>query len=84
MDNGSCNITATPECVYPDGTFCKCGAIVGTNWTWNCFLPMAPCPTLVPNAGTACTTEGAGCAYENCKLETTCGSGVWQWQVINC
>jgi hypothetical protein len=75
-------MSKSPECAYADGTLCSCGSFAGAFWT--CFTPGAACPTLVPNMGTACAPGQTGCAYEGCKLEASCMSGVWTWFQVAC
>lgn len=77
-----CSGTSSPECVYPDGTFCSCGSFAGPEWL--CYVPAGGCPKLVPNAGTACAMEGLSCGYEGCNLEVFCHEGVWQWSHVDC
>ena len=63
-------------CLYPDGTQCGC------QQTWLCSPPPgAQCPTIAPNFGTFCATEGLTCTYGDCAFGTAmvryCSSGVW-------
>jgi hypothetical protein len=59
-----------------------CGACETTNFRWTCTpLPPAPCPTTLPNLGTACAVDGSTCNYGKCGTASaasfTCTSGAW-------
>jgi hypothetical protein len=90
---GSC-AAAGSYCDYP-GEECFCQGIPGSSGNFICSdptnIPAAPCPMLLPNAGTDCGTVDATCVYPcaasfyNKKVTATCTSGgVWKWDEKNC
>lgn len=77
-------------CTYDDGTICECSSCHGGGPcspappAWQC-RPHEPssCPTIAPNAGTACEEEGQGCYYGVvCGVSGAgmgCQDGAWVW-----
>lgn len=79
----------TPKDAYCgyDGLACHCTNCVeypdehcSGPLTWHCETPSTDpgCPAAMPNAGTACTSEGRQCTY-GCERDhaRTCTGGVW-------
>jgi len=76
------------SCWYDDGTRCWCsGCYLGTEYPicqpitppqMFCATPATGCPTVMPQAGTRCSTPGASCGPD-CTLTITCTDGIWQW-----
>lgn len=81
----------TTQCLYTSG--------VNAGWSCSCYgagqapaclphpsLAAAPCPSTIPNQGTACALpSGTACASSTCSiqasgLKVTCIEGVWRWQ----
>jgi hypothetical protein len=62
---------------------CSCGPLCGPGNTgfWSCQSALPGCPTTPPNAGTACTTNGATCRYQ-CGPDGArqCSAGTWKLQ----
>ena len=83
-------------CVVGAATICQCSSCFGGPCSppppkWQCSGPptTAGCPPVVPNDGSACTTEGLDCSYGNvCSgsgARTLCTNGLWMWdQNIAC
>jgi hypothetical protein len=80
-------------CTYADGTICGCttcvaGPCMPPPPIWSCGPPPAGCPTIAPNAGTACAEEGQSCTYGNpCGLSGVvafCTQGSWIWEIVPC
>jgi hypothetical protein len=79
------------ECVYPDGTDCTCEK--GGDPP-NCLAKVelaAPCPSVVPNAGTPCSLDaGTSCVGRACggnvitDFSVVCQDGVWNWRGESC
>jgi hypothetical protein len=66
--------------------YCACTCQPGcSKMTWKCPVPGAPCPSVLPNAGTGCSQEGVTCAYGLCNDEiknaatAQCVGGTWLW-----
>jgi hypothetical protein len=74
--SGTCSWDVTPACLYPEMT-CVCGNDMNQP-VWWCEPGGGPGCELIPNAGAACTSEGATCTY-GCLLRVDCKSGVWLW-----
>ena len=77
-------------CVVGAATICQCSACFGGPCmapppVWQCSGPPATsgCPMVVPNDGSACTSEGLECTYGNvCSASgalARCMSGLWVW-----
>lgn len=76
------------SCWYGDGQRCSCSACkLGTEYPicqsinppqWACASPGVGCPTVMPQAGTPCSTPGASCGPD-CTLTITCTDGFWRW-----
>lgn len=81
-------------CGYSDGTICGCTNCPGPCMSgpphWYCAPPpsTAGCPSLAPNAGTACASPGLSCDYGNCATMNTvhavCENGTWDWKPVAC
>jgi hypothetical protein len=85
------NASCTPAelgvtCVYLGSAFTcssSCGGPirVGQGDTW-CVTALEPgCPSLVPNLGTECATQGLVCQYNDCAaggIAISCDDGIWQ------
>ncbi|HVY44425.1 MAG TPA: hypothetical protein VHB21_01050 [Minicystis sp.] len=82
-------------CAFADGSQCLCAycglggpACMPTEPPhWGCTpAPSDPhCPTIIPNAGTACTDAAASCPYPGgCGVMATCKGGVWTWTQSPC
>ena len=79
-------------CVVGAATICQCsscfggGACMAPPPKWQCSgpPPTSGCPAVVPNDGSACTSEGLECTYGNvCSLSgalTRCKDGMWLWE----
>ncbi len=98
--DGVCTATPSPGtecsansegfvCDYPDGTLCVCsscslGPCSPPPPHFFCATPMADCPNVAPNAGTACLNNGQSCTYGfpcgPSGVTTTCENGVWRWE----
>jgi hypothetical protein len=83
--------TEAAVCDFPDGTLCLCsscsaGPCAAPPPKWQCAPPpsTAGCPALVPNDGSACSTEGTECQYGNpcgpSGAVVHCTNGAWKWQ----
>jgi hypothetical protein len=82
-------------CTYAD-TICLCNACAAGPCkvppvTWQCTAPPSTlgCPPVVPNNGTACTTNELQCSYgfpcASSGAVVNCTNGVWVWdQMIAC
>lgn len=74
--------TASGVCGYVDGALCECMPSPDGP-RWQCYRPEPGCPTFIPNAGSACTTEGLGCSYGPTVCawgrHAACVSGRWRW-----
>jgi hypothetical protein len=88
MTNAACSSAMAPACIYPD-TVCTCGNDLNLE-QWVCeAAPSAnpnatgSCPSLIPNAGTVCASEGLKCFY-GCLLAAACTSGIWVWDEAPC
>jgi hypothetical protein len=99
MDGAVCGMVGDPflVCGYPDATVCACAVCVGGPAcqmnkppTWHCGgAPSNPaCPSQLPNAGTACSSEGAECTYGlvcgGGGQATQCMNGAWSWVETPC
>jgi hypothetical protein len=84
---------STLGCWYGDGERCWCSACQGGSEypicqpidppAWACASPLEGCPTVIPQAGTACSTPGLECGPD-CTLPVVCENGYWAWQQSNC
>jgi hypothetical protein len=80
-------------CTYGD-TICLCAQCVGLCTTppikWQCSPPPTTpgCPSIAPNEGTPCTSNGLACTYGNpCSQSgaaTQCMNDVWAWVPVAC
>jgi hypothetical protein len=79
-------------CVVGAATICQCSSCFGGPCSppppmWQCSGPPANpgCPAIVPNDGSACTSEGAECTYGNvCSASgalARCKGGLWLWDM---
>jgi hypothetical protein len=78
---GAC--TASAQCVYPDGENCTC-APSGPPACFAVPVVPPPCPSQIPNAGTACllapeTPCVVSTCNGNCGFSFVCQDGVWNW-----
>jgi hypothetical protein len=80
-------------CTYDDGAICECTTCLGGPCgppppVWICGAPGPGCPTIAPNAGTACGQEQQSCTYGNpCGISgviAVCQDGAWIWDVPVC
>lgn len=79
-------------CVVEAATICQCSACFGDGPcmvpppVWQCSGPpmTSGCPAIVPNDGSACTSEGLECTYGNvCSASgalARCKAGKWLWE----
>jgi hypothetical protein len=77
-------------CIVGAATICNCATCTGpcdpTPYAWSCWpAPTTTgCPAIVPNDGTACSTEGTRCVYGNACQQSganaTCTDGAWLWE----
>lgn len=92
-DTTICATTPNASCWYGDGTRCACsGCQGGTQYPicqpidppeWFCAKPAAGCPTVMPQAGAACSTPNLMCGPD-CGLDIVCRDGYWRWERGNC
>jgi len=82
VDRDACGASSFLLCGYDEGSLCACEGD-----TWDCYeAPVGPgCPSIAPNAGTACS-EAATCTYGafgfcgwGITAKCTGGSAWWQW-----
>jgi hypothetical protein len=83
----------TSDCWYAQGAHCFCSPCQGGSEypicspidppEWACVNAPAECPTVIPQASSACDEEGLSCG-PNCELEVTCDGSVWQWNQGSC
>ena len=95
----TCTTDNYPTCYYPDGWYCFCTQCCvnagcspncgsqGPHNAWNCTPPpqlAVDCPTVVPNAGTACNLGSGTVCLNTCDLKVTCDNGIWRWITNSC
>jgi hypothetical protein len=79
-------------CTYGD-TICICnqcpdGLCMAPPVKWSCAGPPSTpgCPPVVPNDGTACSTNGLTCAYGfpcgQAGIQVECTGGTWVWDTM--
>jgi hypothetical protein len=79
-------------CTYAD-TICVCdacalGPCMVPPVRWQCANVSGPpaCPSVIPNAGTACGTDGLSCTYgllcAGSGRSVKCTGGAWQWELL--
>jgi hypothetical protein len=90
-----CALDGWQACGYVDGASCHCAQceLDGFDpcapldpWEWRC-RPLNPvgCPPVIPNAGTTCKQDVAGCDYDGgCGLNLSCVDGRWNWTQYGC
>jgi len=78
-------------CDYPDGTICVCsscslGPCGAPPPHFYCAPPPMGCPSIAPNAGTPCPTNGQKCTYGfpcgPSGVEAECKNGFWSWNMV--
>lgn len=84
---------AGQRCWYADGTRCSCSECQGGSAyptcqpidppEWKCVRAPDGCPSVQPQAGDACTSDGSYCGFD-CELPIVCANDVWQWGIENC
>ena len=89
VPQGSSCSTNGVACYYAQG-LCQCQVplggpieIDGGTGYWGC-VPEQGCPFPRARLGTACTSEGAFCTYEECSYGQTCSKGIWQATLEAC
>lgn len=83
----------TLSCWYDGGERCWCSSCkFGTQYPtcqpidpplWACASPPEGCPSVIPQAGTPCSTPGATCGPD-CELQVVCEGGTWKWHEGSC
>jgi hypothetical protein len=75
------------------GIECRCVGNPDTMGNVVCAYPIpppAPCPPMLPNAGTACGEAPTTCSYPcfgllySSSVTATCAEGTWSWTLRNC